>query len=108
MRKLLTIAACLIVALIWQYSARPSNSLIASTSAAEVEIYTASYCGECKRAKAYLNAHDIAFDERDVEHDLTQRKEFYARGGKGVPLLFVKGEMMHGFNEQKFESLRNQ
>ena len=83
-------------------------SLIGSASAAEVEIYTASYCSDCKTAKAYLKAHDIAFDEHDVEHDLLQRKVFYARGGKGVPLLFVKGKMMHGFDAQQFESLRKQ
>ena len=81
-------------------------TLITSANAADIEIYTASYCSDCKTAKAYLKAHEIAFDEHDVEHDLVQRKVFYARGGKGVPLLFVKGQMMHGFDELQFESLR--
>ncbi len=80
-------------------------TLITAANAAEIEIYTASYCSECKTAKAYLKSHDIAFDEHDVENDLAQRTIFYARGGKGVPLLIVKGQMMHGFDEQKFESL---
>lgn len=83
-----------------------ASSLISAAHSAEVEIYTASYCSDCKIAKAYLTTHDIAFDEHDVEHDLVQRKVFYARGGKGVPLLFVKGQMMHGFEAQQFESLR--
>ena len=94
MKKYLTIIASLAMA------------LITTANAADIEIYTASYCSECKTAKAYLTTNDIAFDEHDVEHDLMQRKVFYARGGKGVPLLFVKGQMMHGFEAQQFESLR--
>ncbi len=94
MKKYISIIACL------------ASSLISAAHSAEVEIYTASYCSDCKTAKAYLKAHEIAFDEHDVENDLEQRMIFYVRGGKGVPLLFVKGQMMHGFDEQQFESLR--
>lgn len=108
MKKLLTIFVCLMAVFVWQKQASKSQQIIASANAAEIEIYTASYCGECKRAKAYMETHNIAFDERDVEHDLKRRKEFYARGGKGVPLLFVKGQAMHGFDEQKLEHLRSQ
>ena len=96
MKKSLTIVASL------------AMTLITTANAADIEIYTASYCSDCKTAKAYLKAHNIEFDEHDVEHDLLQRKVFYARGGKGVPLLFVKGQIMHGFDAQQFESLRKQ
>ena len=88
MKKCITIIACLLL------------GIINIANAADIEIYTASYCSECKTAKAYLTTHEIAFDEHDVEHDLVQRRTFYARGGKGVPLLFVKGQMMHGFDAQ--------
>ncbi len=74
--------------------------------AAEIEIYTASYCGECKRAKAYMRAKGIAFDERDIENDIDLRREFYARGGKAIPYLFVRGQAMHGFDIERFERLR--
>ncbi len=74
--------------------------------AAEIEIYTASYCGECKRAKTYMYANGIAFDERDIEKDIERRREFYARGGKAIPYLFVRGQAMHGFDVERFERLR--
>jgi glutaredoxin len=74
---------------------------------ADVEIYTRS-CGECKRAKEYMRAHDIAFVERDVEGDIEMRREFYARGGKGVPWIFVHGVPMEGFDVTQFERLRAQ
>lgn len=72
---------------------------------ARVEIYTASYCSDCKQAKAYMKTHNITFDEYDIEHDLVRRKEFYARGGKGVPFIVVKGRMMHGFDAGLLEAL---
>ena len=98
MKKRITIITGLIVAFAWHNGAKQANPFMSSANAAEVEIYTASYCSDCKRAKAYLKAHAIVYDEHDVEHDLVRRKEFYQRGGKGVPLLFVKGQMMHGFD----------
>lgn len=75
---------------------------------AGIEIYTTWSCGECKRAKQYMKAHDIAFVERDVEGDVEIRKEFYARGGKGVPWIFVHGVPMEGFDATEFERLRRQ
>lgn len=75
-------------------------------AAAEIEIYTASYCGECKRAKAYMHEKEIAFDERDVEKDIDRRREFYARGGKAIPYILVRGQAMHGFDVEQFERLR--
>lgn len=79
----------------------------ADAAAAEIEIYTASYCGECKRAKAYMHEKGIAFDERDVEKDIDRRREFYARGGKAIPYIVVRGQAMHGFDAEQFERLRS-
>ncbi|HLP82427.1 MAG TPA: glutaredoxin domain-containing protein [Nitrosomonas sp.] len=80
----------------------------AQAAPADIEIYTASYCSECKRAKAYLRKNGIAYDEYDIEKDIERRREFYARGGKAIPYLFVHGQPMHGFNIEQFERLRRQ
>jgi len=74
--------------------------------AADIQIYTTTFCTECLKAKAYMRQKGIAFEERDVENNLDYRREFYARGGKGVPYLFVNGQAMHGFNPERLEALR--
>lgn len=84
MKKRIIIITGLIVVFAWHHGAKQINPFMSSANAAEIEIYTASYCSDCKRAKAYLNAHAIVFEEHDVEHDLVHRKEFYQLGGKGV------------------------
>jgi glutaredoxin/predicted RNA-binding Zn-ribbon protein involved in translation (DUF1610 family) len=72
---------------------------------AEVEIYTTSYCGTCKIAKAYMRRHGIAYTEHDVEADIDRRREFYDRGGKGTPLIFVRGQRMEGFDVSEVQRL---
>lgn len=84
----------------------PSGGMVTGAVAAEIEIYTASYCGECKRAKHYMESKGIAFSDYDIEKDIDKRREFYARGGKVIPLVFVHGEAMHGFDVQRFEAMR--
>ena len=48
----------------------------------------------------------IAYTEYDVEGDIGLRREFYERGGRGTPLIFVRGQRMEGFDAGEFERLR--
>lgn len=73
--------------------------------AARIEMFTTSSCSECQRAKAYMHQHGIPFVERNVENDASAREEFMARGGTGVPYIFVNGQSMLGFDEAKFQRL---
>lgn len=76
-----------------------------ASESAEVQIYTTQTCSECLRAKHYLRANGIAYKEFDVEGDMALRKKFYAIGGKAVPLLFVRGRRMEGFDPTEFNRL---
>lgn len=87
-------------------SVAASNSAEAAEPIQAVEIYTTHSCTTCAAAKAYMRKNNIAFTEHDVEGDMMRRNEFYERGGKGVPLIFVRGRPMHGFDPDQFERLR--
>jgi glutaredoxin/predicted RNA-binding Zn-ribbon protein involved in translation (DUF1610 family) len=89
----------------WLHGSRGSAGP-APGAVAGVEIYTTSYCGTCKIAKAYMRRHGITYTEYDVEADIDRRREFYDRGGKGTPLIFVRGQRMEGFDVSEFEKLR--
>lgn len=73
---------------------RVSQEVAAPTG---ISIYTTSTCGYCHDAKAYMDQRRIAYTEYDVEHDIDRRRQFYALGGQGTPLIVVKGEILHGF-----------
>ena len=87
-------------------ASEPQESLVGQT--ADIEIYTTSRCPYCRQAKAYMDERGIEYLEKNVEEDLELRKEFRARGGRGVPYLFVYGEPMRGFDAARFEKLRAQ
>lgn len=72
---------------------------------ADVEMFTTSSCGVCKMAKAYMNQRGISYFEKDVEKNEDYLREFYARGGRGVPYIFVGDQSMEGFDPNRLERM---
>ena len=74
-------------------------------AAKSVVMYSTSWCGVCKRAKAYFDDQGIIYDELDVEND-AQGKQDYARfGSRGVPIILVGDRRMDGFSIARFQQL---
>jgi len=70
-----------------------------------VRIYTAVWCGYCKRAKAHLAAKGVPYDEVDVEASQQGRSEFVQLGGHGVPIILVGNQRMDGFNAERLDAM---
>ena len=69
-----------------------------------VIMYSASWCGVCKRARRFLTRSEIPFEEKDIERDPNARRELEAKARRagvsssGVPVFDVAGQMMSGFD----------
>ncbi len=70
-----------------------------------VVIYTSRGCGSCKQAIAYLESKGVAYVQKNITTDPEARKEFRAKGGRGVPLIEVGGKSMRGFNAPRLDQL---
>jgi glutaredoxin len=76
-----------------------------------VVIYTTAWCGFCKKAKAFLKQHKVAFVERDVEKDAGANEELAQKAARagvrpgGVPVIDVRGELVIGFDQARLERL---
>ena len=70
-----------------------------------VLMYSTSWCGYCKKARAHFIKNKISFLEYDIEKDERAGRMHSILGGGGVPLIIYNGNMMHGFSESKFISL---
>jgi glutaredoxin len=70
-----------------------------------VKIYSAEWCGICKRAKKYMQERRIKFKELDIDKNRTARREFDKLNGRGVPILLVGRQRMNGFSPVKLESM---
>jgi glutaredoxin len=74
----------------------------------DVVIYSTTWCGYCKKAKAYFTRNNIAFTDYDIEHSAQAKQSYDAFGGNGVPVIFVGESRMNGFSEEGFSHLYRQ
>ena len=71
----------------------------------KVVMYSASWCGVCKRAKRYFQKQGIPFAEYDVEKSSKGKSEYRKLGARGVPVILVGNKRMDGFSVEGFEGL---
>lgn len=74
-------------------------------SGGEVIMYGATWCGYCKMAQQYFEAHNIPFREYLIDKDPQARRQYDALGAHGVPVIFVGNRRMNGFSVAGFQQL---
>lgn len=72
-----------------------------------VSMYSAAWCGICKKAKKYFNKNNIAYIEYDIDKDKAAKKRYKAMGATGVPVIFIGDRRMNGFSAASFERIYN-
>jgi glutaredoxin len=78
----------------------------------QVIVYGTSWCGYCKKARAWLTKKGIPFEDKDVEKDQGAAQELVvkaqAQGVRptGVPVIDMRGKLVLGFDEAKLESMQ--
>ncbi len=76
-----------------------------TVSSREVILYSTTWCGHCKKAKAYFAANGIAFTEYDVEHNAKGKRDYQRLGASGVPVILVGKQRLNGFSPSAFERI---
>ena len=82
-----------------QAGSKPKSSI--------VEIFTASFCPHCQDAKMYMQVNKIKFTEYNLEKSKGAEKKFLGMGGKKIPLLVVKGNILRSWNQAAFDKAYN-
>lgn len=71
-----------------------------------VVIYSTPTCHFCHMAKEYFDSHNVKYTDNDVTSDPAKLQEMREKSGQmGVPVIFIGGEMVIGFDEQRVSSL---
>ena len=73
----------------------------------KVIMYSAEWCGVCKRAKNYFKQKAIPFTEYDIDKHQAGREQYKKLGARGVPVILVGKKRMNGFSATGFESMYN-
>jgi mycoredoxin len=66
----------------------------------EVVLYATQWCGYCVKTREQLASDGVAYREVDIEKDANGNALFKSLGGRGVPLIDIKGTLIHGFDPQ--------
>jgi glutaredoxin len=76
-----------------------------------VVVYSAAWCGYCKKTKAWLKEHGVAFVDRDVEKTPGASAELSAKlkaahiPGGGIPVVDWGGDLVVGFDVAAYQKL---
>lgn len=73
--------------------------------AKEVIVYTSKTCPHCVSAKEYLQEKGVQYIEKNVSTDIEAKKELMKKGFMGVPVIFVDGESISGFDKEKLDEM---
>ncbi|MDH5181958.1 MAG: DUF4124 domain-containing protein, partial [Gammaproteobacteria bacterium] len=65
------------------------NTAIPHLKPGQVIMYSTTWCGFCKKAKAWFKKKGIQYTEYDIEKSSQAKSEYHALGGGGVPLILI-------------------
>jgi glutaredoxin len=70
----------------------------------EVILFSAAWCGYCKKAKAHLASKQVAYREIDIDTKDGLVAYVQAGGKRGVPLLVVNGRSVSGYSQASYDA----
>lgn len=82
-----------------------SKFISAAPASDAIIMYSAEWCGICRRAKAYMDSEGIEYTEYDIDKSSKGRREYTRLNGKGVPLFLIGGQRMAGFSPSRLQAL---
>lgn len=110
-----TVALGVLVTLVSARGFMMARELAASPASASSEqapsadgslvVYTTGGCPYCRKAKAWLDEHQIAYQEKNVDADDAARAEWEKLGGRSVPLFAIDGEVVQRGYEASGQNL---
>ncbi len=71
----------------------------------KVVMYTAAWCGICKKAKKHFQKNGIDYVTYDVEKSRSGKRDYKLLKARSVPIIIIGDKRMNGFNPAKFDRL---
>ena len=84
----------------FEKSGRNDSVAAAPLSKPTVVLYGTEWCGYCDAARKFFDKNGIQYTDLDIEKTTAGYEEHKRLGGKGVPLLVIGDEVIHGYSEQ--------
>jgi glutaredoxin len=83
--------------------ATAANDMRAATRS--VVLYSADWCGYCRKAKRHLEDRGVPYELRDVDIPAAKEELLARTGGKGIPVLDLDGRILRGYSRGSYDDL---
>ena len=84
----------------------PDQKQVRRQARADVVVYTAPWCGWCRKTLAWLDERGVDYENRDIESDPAYREELIRKtGNASIPMVEVDGEQIRGFSPRRMREL---
>lgn len=60
-------------------------------------LYGTNWCGYCEKTRELFKRNNIEYIDYDIETSREGKFEFDKLGGKGIPLVLIKGRLVEGY-----------
>jgi glutaredoxin len=95
----------------WKLSAARTSEILLATAtptvrgrqSSEVVLYSAKWCGYCKKAIAHLDRNGVDYEIRDVDNGAIAQELREKTGRGGVPVLDFSGEILRGYSAEQYD-----
>ena len=79
----------------------------ADEPAADVVMYCTPWCPDCRKAREYLQRHQIAYTEVNISRDpaAAQRVREWANGKEITPTFHIRGQVIVNFDQAKLDEV---
>jgi len=88
---------------------RPYSQPIAAERRAgfhDVTVYTAPWCGWCRKTLAFLDDRDVDYVNKNIEADDDYADELEEKsGGHSIPFVEIDGKQIRGYNPREMAAL---
>lgn len=107
LKKIIVISLVILVIQKWDTIYYYVNPLPDYSSAhdGKVILYATDWCGYCEKTRSLLRTYNIDFFEYDIEKSQEGLAQYTKLGGKGIPVLFINGRVIHGYDPEKIIAL---
>ena len=69
-------------------------------------VYTAPWCGWCRRTLAHLDARNVTYVNKDIEASPANRDELIRKTGRtSIPVVDIEGELIRGHDPARIDAL---
>jgi glutaredoxin len=86
-------------------AAQAANADVAE-AAHDVTVYTAPWCGWCRKTLAFLDERGVEYVNKNIEADEEFADELEEKtGGRSIPLVEIDGSLIRGYNPGEMAAL---